>query len=392
LYSSYITKLNILILCENKGNFNNIHPVLESLEVNLDINVIYFNLDIFFHQNTRDYFNNNQIITPPLVFDKPFYSKNKIARLNTLRLLKKNINLGIDIDLIIAGSFGAVEYTVANAIINNNTNCKLIFIQDSILLQTEKYYKRNIFNVFRNLYYANQHRLNICDIIFVSGSVTKNVLIADGVQEKKIEITGIPRFSYLMNNQSYQTNTKKVLILLGANKWHGYNKKLFQFECFVINEIKKLIIEHTITYNILFRPHPRGNINFPRSLDNYIEDASVIEINDSILESDIIVSIGYPSTSLFEAVLLKKNVYLIKDGHINYKVNQQDIFDETINVIELDDFIYKIKNDLIHRNRNEGYINSNIHHFISDKTPNSVRRITDAILLNKINTLKTANA
>jgi len=384
--------LNILILCENKGNLNNVHPVLESLQVTLDINIIYFNLDIFFHQNTRDYCNNNQIITPPLAFDKPFYRKNKIARLYTLCLLKRNINLGIDIDLIIAGSFGAVEYTVANAIINNNSNCKLIFIQDSILLQTEKYYKRNIFNVIRNWYYANQHRLNICDFIFVSGSVTKNVLVADGVQEKKIEIAGIPRFSYLMSNQYEQTNTNKILILLGALEWHGYNKRLIQFERFVMNEINNLIIKHTTSYNILFRPHPRGNIEFPRSLSNYIEDASMIEINDSIIESDIIVSIGYPSTSLFEAVLLKKNVYLIKNEQINYKINQQDVFDETINVIELDDFIYKIKNDLIHRNRNEGYINSNIHHFISDKTPNSVRRITDAILLNKINTLKTANA
>ena len=384
--------MNILILCENKGNLNNVHPVLESLQVTLDINIIYFNLDIFFHQNTRDYCNNNQIITPPLAFDKPFYRKNKIARLYTLCLLKRNINLGIDIDLIIAGSFGAVEYTVANAIINNNSNCKLIFIQDSILLQTEKYYKRNIFNVIRNWYYANQHRLNICDFIFVSGSVTKNVLVADGVQEKKIEIAGIPRFSYLMSNQYEQTNTNKILILLGALEWHGYNKRLIQFERFVMNEINNLIIKHTTSYNILFRPHPRGNIEFPRSLSNYIEDASMIEINDSIIESDIIVSIGYPSTSLFEAVLLKKNVYLIKNEQINYKINQQDVFDETINVIELDDFIYKIKNDLIHRNRNEGYINSNIHHFISDKTPNSVRRITDAILLNKINTLKTANA
>jgi len=384
--------LNILILCENKGNLNNVHPVLESLQVTLDINIIYFNLDIFFHQNTRDYCNNNQIITPPLAFDKPFYRKNKIARLYTLCLLKRNINLGIDIDLIIAGSFGDVEYTVANAIINNNSNCKLIFIQDSILLQTEKYYKRNIFNVIRNWYYANQHRLNICDFIFVSGSVPKNVLVADGVQEKKIEIAGIPRFSYLMSNQYEQTNTNKILILLGALEWHGYNKRLIQFERFVMNEINNLIIKHTTSYNIFFRPHPRGNIEFPRSLSNYIEDASMIEINDSIIESDIIVSIGYPSTSLFEAVLLKKNVYLIKNEQINYKINQQDVFDETINVIELDDFIYKIKNDLIHRNRNEGYINSNIHHFISDKTPNSVRRITDAILLNKINTLKTANA
>jgi len=364
---------------------------LELLQATHEINVFYFNLDIIFHQNTRDYFNNNQIITPPLVFDKPFYSKNKIAKFNTLCLLKRNITLGIDIDMIIAGSLGAVEYTVAKAIITSNSHCKLLFIQDSILLQTEKYYKKNIFNIFRNWYYGSQHRHNICDIIFVSGMTTRNVLVADGVQEKKIEISGIPRFSYIMNNQYERTNTNKVLILLGANEWHGYNKRLVQFERFVINEINKLIIEHAISYNILFRPHPRGGINFPRSLNNYIEDTNIIDINESILESDIIVSIGYPSTSLFEGVLLQKNVYLIKNEKINYKVNQQDILDKTINVIEFNDFIYKIKNNSIQQNNSKGYSNCNIHHFISDKTSSSSRNISDKILLYKTNTFKSEN-
>lgn len=98
------------------------------------------------------------------------------------------------------------------------------------------------------------------------------------------------------------------------------------------------------------------------------------------IESDIVVSIGYPSTSLFEGVLLQKNVYLIKNEQINYKVNQKDIFDKTINVIELNNFIYKIKNDLIQQNNNKSYSNSNIQHFILDKTSSSARNISDEIL------------
>ena len=116
--------MNILILCENKGNLKNVHPILKSLEKQIDINIFYFNLDMFFHQNTRIDFIYNQVITMPLVFKTIFYNQNKIARLNALRLLKKNINIKSNIDLIIAGSFGVIEYTIAKEIIKLNSNCK----------------------------------------------------------------------------------------------------------------------------------------------------------------------------------------------------------------------------------------------------------------------------
>ena len=373
--------MNILVLCENKGNLKNVHPILKSLEKQTDINIFYFNLDMFFHQNTRIDFIYNQVITMPLVFKTIFYNQNKIARLNALRLLKKNINIKSNIDLIIAGSFGVIEYTIAKEIIKLNSNCKLVFIQDSILLQTEKYYKSDYLNTFRNWYYGNNPRQNICDIIFVSGMATKNVLVSDGVFKQKLKITGIPRFSYLFeHNQMAVTQKKKLLILMGANEWHGYKKDLASFEKYVINKIGSLAVNNTIPYRVAIRPHPRGNKGIPNKLNMVEENTSSISVNNSIRGSDIVVSIGYPSTSLFESILLGKDVYLINNKDIDYKVYDKDIYEKTIFVLSLEDFITNLQNDSISQNIGTDIYNNNIGHFIFDQTPNSSKNIADQIL------------
>ena len=201
-------------------------------------------------------------------------------------------------------------------------------------MRSDNNVKNKLFNIFRRYYYNNQPRHNICDLIFVSGKATKNVLINDGVDNKKIISTGLPRFKYLFLNKKMKLVNKKLLILLGANSWHGYGKKLILFERLVVKTLIELFNNNHLEYSLCIRPHPRGDSSLLNDFSQYSDDLRK-DVNSSILESSAVFSIGYPSTSLFEGKVVGKETYLIKSKDLVYDVLEQEKYENTIINISL---------------------------------------------------------
>ena len=346
---------------ENLKNFEPLIPYFSNYEVT------YFDLSNF-HKNKINYSHKDiNIISSNVKLEKSFYLLNPMKRLiKSLAFYFDLRKINHDYDIIITGRVGILEYLLIKYFKKKN-NAQSFSINDSVLIYHEQ---SSVFKKIRKIIYGFDVRQNICEKIFVSGEVSKQTLLKDGVDNNKIIVSGLPRFKkyFKLQDKVQKSTNKNVLIITGAHKWNGYNDWQDDQNMFlkVINELKN----HS--YKINVKPHPRDTFNF-NILNNLNILNSSTDINKLINKHDIIVCATSISTVLIQAGLMSKKTLFVKTrdlGHImdsfrfyldNFAFKRIEHFDsESFESAELP------KNDLLDM-------------YISNKSISSSKIITDEI-------------
>jgi hypothetical protein len=340
----------ILCICTNKQGVENIQPIVKAVKNLVEAEVIYLNMDGIYHQDCYSLLKNEKILDLGIKLNSPLLLMNNIKKMWTIYYCIKNIKIEEEFNYLIISGIGIIEYYLLKRMKNNYKNLKVYFIQDSILLYPEKYI---LMKKLRKIFYGFREKDNVCDYIFVSGELTKETKIIDGVERNKIIVSGNPRFSPLFVSQKQEIESRKIqfLFLTGAFSWHGQND-LENNERSILKEINMLAGRHKETININIKVHPRTyDISFYNELNNinHIYNNRSEDTYSIIKQNHIIISAQLPSTLLFESFWLGKMCifYENKNKYIMGDVNKfrQNVF--TVKSIEELEKIIKsiIKND-----------------------------------------------
>ena len=307
----------VLICSIDNENLKNFEPLLKD-HGELDFTI--FDLSNF-HKNEIIYNNDVDKIYSSIDVKKPFYLLNIYQKLKAVLNFRKEIKKIIhEFDIVICGRVGILEFELIKYL-KKNFNTLAYSINDSILIYHEQ---ASIFKRLRLIIYKFQVRQNICKKIFVSGTVSKNTLIKDGVKKDKIIISGLPRFKKYFNksmNGTVKNAFPKILVLTGAHEWNGYhkwqedqNEFLFKLDCL---NIKNVIIN--------IKPHPRDNFEFNQLSKLNILDKEV-NIDRAIQEHDIVICATSLSTALMQAGLLNKKTLFINTRDLSYLMDSYDYY------------------------------------------------------------------
>lgn len=169
--------------------------------------------------------------------------------------------------------------------------------------------------------------------ILVMDELAKESIVQDGIDEKRIAITGQPHFDVIcdMYEQAKESYDKKCWNIVFASEpishdydsdstehlYWGYNERTIftsLYKC-----VMKLGDKYGIKSRIIIRPHPREDKkNWNYIISEYSNENMIIECNDrddsfSILKSMDVVC-GISSMFLLEAFICKKDVISIEIG------------------------------------------------------------------------------
>jgi hypothetical protein len=320
----------VLICSIDNENLNNFEPIVHESQNKFDYT--FFDLSNF-HKNTINYKQPDiKKRKSKIQIDKPFYLLNVFKRLFTSILFAIEVSkIKEKYDIVICGRIGIIEYIIIKHF--KKSGAKAFSINDSILIYHEQ---RSLFKKIRLAIYGFTTRQNICDKIFVSGLISKNTLIKDGVSENKIIVTGLPRFAkYFKNTSIVNENniTQKVLILTGAHKWNGY----FEWQKDQEKFLKKINQLPQSQYEINVKPHPRDTFDF-----STVKNLNILpknsKIDEEIINNDIIISVTSVSTGLIQAGWLSKKVLFIRSRNLSYLMDNFLFFLSEFPSVRLQDF------------------------------------------------------
>ena len=321
---------NILICSIDNENLKNFEPLIS--EGKDKFNFTFFDLSNI-HQNNIRYKNRKiKKINSKIKLSKPFYLYNSFQKIIISYLFKREINKIIGkYDIVICGRIGILEYILIKYL-KRNYNSKAFSINDSILIYHEQ---SSLFKKLRLVIYGFKVRQNICDKIFVSGEISKNTLLADGVFEEKIEVSGLPRFKMYFNHKEKNQQNGAILILTGAHQWNGYK----DWQKDQDNFLKEISNYNFPDYKINIKPHPRDTFDFS-TLENINIVSKDMDINKAILENDIVICATSLSTAIIQAGLLGKKTLFIETRDLSYIMDSFNYYIDkfpTENIISFND-------------------------------------------------------
>ncbi len=346
---------------ENLKNFEPLVPYFSNHEVT------YFDLSNF-HKNKINYSHKDiNIISSNVKLEKSFYLLNPMKRLiKSLAFYFDLRKINHDYDIIITGRVGILEYLLIKYFKKKN-NASSFSINDSVLIYHEQ---SSLFKKIRKIIYGFGVQQNICEKIFVSGEISKQTLIKNGVYNNKIVVSGLPRFKkyFTSLDKVEKTGDNKILIITGAHKWNGYNDWQNDQNAFIkaINKLKN----HS--YEINIKPHPRDNFDY-NTLHNLNIFDSNADIDELISKHDIIVCATSISTVLIQAGLMTKKTLFIKTRDLGHIMDSFSFY--------LDNFAFK----KIEHFDSESFKNAKLPNkdllnmYISNKSIDSIKIITDEI-------------
>jgi hypothetical protein len=165
-------------------------------------------------------------------------------------------------------------------------------------------------------------------ILATWGKVSKNYLIQMGIDEKKIHITGTPR--YIRNKNIVPDKIKQIIseknIVLYAPP-HG----LFDFES--VNYINKMVLDffnELNNFELYIKPHPLSTSKdlkiFQNSSTSYVIMDKDSSINNILNSCDIFINCG--STLIINALIQNKYVICIDAKNMNYFLKPYYNYDE----------------------------------------------------------------
>lgn len=331
-----------MILMQDHENMNNLVPVANQL-VTEGVEIEFMHMDNILHQDIASYLpEGSHVIEFPVSTTKSFYLLKQLDRIRIiLRLLITPLKSTYK--YLLTGRIGILEYVVIKKLLKNNEATKVYSIQDAIIIYPES---NSAWKRLRKYLYFTKNRLNICDRIYVSGDVTKESMIYDGVDSEKIIVTGLPRFNVVEKHIDENLDSSKVfLFITGAHRWNGFTK-WGRFQEDTIDVIKN-IFQPASGYEIWIKQHPRDDYAIESDSIKVINDKS-IKVEDVLNQVDYIFASVSPSTILFQAINMGKKVFFVEYENLSpimpmYETMKKYI--PTINISELKNYIEKVLDD-----------------------------------------------
>ena len=305
--------MDILCLCPNRQNVENILPITDSLKTMARARVDFLKMDGFFAQDTESLLEGQNIVKLPIMLPQSFYFMGELEKLKYLRRIRKIIAFDKRYDVVLLGGMGIIEFHITR-LLKRRFGTKIFLIQDAISLTPEG---RSLKKRLRSIFYGFQIRHNLCTRIFVSGEATKRTLKSDEVHEHLIMVTGIPRFSYLFDQKLDNTcrptsDVLKILYLTAAYEWHGFSSRETEIQNETIQVLERMSESDCQDVAITVRLHPRLKLKVT-SEKVTVEDGLMTPIFKSIQQSDTVLSSTYPSTALFEALWFGKQAVVVRE-------------------------------------------------------------------------------
>jgi len=369
----------LLCICTNKQGVENIQPIAVAVKKMIDAEVIYLNMDGIYHQDCYSLLKNEKILDVGIRLKSPLVLMNIIKKMWSIYYCIKNIKIEEEFNYVIISGIGIIEYYLLKKMKNKYKNLKVFFIQDSILLYPEKYI---LMKKIRKIFYGFREKDNVCDYIFVSGELTKETKIIDGVERNKIIVSGNPRFSTLFVPQEQKIESRKIqfLFLTGAFSWHGQND-LENNERSILKEINMLAGRYKETINFNIKVHPRTyDMSFYNELNhiNHIYNNKNEDTYSIIKQHHILISAQLPSTLLFESFWLGKMCifYENKNKYIMGNVNK---FRENVFTVKSIEELEKIIKGIIKNDYDDKLYCKDKEYFISSGSIDSVNIISKKI-------------
>ena len=332
---------NVLICSIDNENLKNFEPLISKGKDNL--NFTFFDLSNI-HKNHIQYKDSKiKKIRSGITLTKPFYLYNSFQKILICYLFKREIKEIIgQYDIVICGRVGILEYILIK-FLKKKYGTKAFSINDSILIYHEQ---SSLFKKIRLAVYGFNIRQNICDKVFVSGEISKNTLLLDGVIDEKIQVTGLPRFKMYFENERENNQNKNVLILTGAHQWNGYKNWQKDQDSF-LNKISNLNFNN---YEINIKPHPRDTFDFStlKKINILPKD---MNIDKAIMENDIVMCATSLSTAMIQAGLLGKKTLFVKSQNLSYIMDSFNYYinkfpSENISTLNNNSLLKAKKNDM----------------------------------------------
>lgn len=380
-----IKKKKIIVFFRNYG-FQDLEYIVK--EDKFDFELLFFprnNIKKIFNKFFSDYLGN--------ISDNNYLSDNKSLNIkkekykNFIKEILKHLRKKMEISGILSFNF---RYFTEREIHKACSELGIKFIvchKESLILDAElkKYNEINI----KNGKYHGHH-------IIVYTERFKKILINSGIcEENKIHVTGMPRADYYFKNQDKNENNHILFLIPTIRQPYEYHDRKILFDKNELtteitktlidfakkNEDQKVIIKSKIYLE-------NEKIQHKLILKSKTRNCFFIKDGDSrnLIKNSKVV-IGFNSTGLIEALLLKKNILLpyfnIKD-EANFKkftLNLSKFANYAYSKKEMIDCLDKIcKKEISFNDNEELYLNKIIKDFIGNTDGQSSLRLKEKLI------------
>lgn len=328
-----MTGTNILISCQNKQECEALQPVADKLRREPNIAAVDFlSQDDIYAQGVTEflleYGESPFELGLPFQMRTPYTGEKWYLKLVIYRLLYSALYEYADnYGAIISGVDGLPIRILSQHSENTDTKIFQLIVSShnsnsessgTISEKAVKFGKRaakyglQLVSGYDFLTYPSTRGGSHSGLIFTPGRKVKQSLMESGIEEDRIQVTGIPRFKPLFSNSTdisapIENEYIDILYLPGAFKMHGYEEQ--QMAQYKQIEIISSWISKQTKFRLTIKPHPREDSNQYNELgekNNVSVKNPKCDLYEAIRNSDIVTTIA--STAAYEAVLLRRPV------------------------------------------------------------------------------------
>lgn len=292
--------MKILLVCGNSHGNRNLQAVGDALRSSAGVQLSFGSLrvregrEISIELHDLDSLDSSSALSW-------FYGKRPLARALALVRLRPVLTGLERFDAVVFFHFGALERMIAHRM-KVRWSSAILLVQDAMLLDPAG---RGFRDWVKRLVYRGKIHLSLCERVFVSGQATRDTLVRQGVEPKRVLITGIPRYAHV---QAWRTKADfskipRVLFLAGAHQWHGGRRSEDLAARNAMIELASGLAE-VEDVTICYRPHPRSLLGDEAQTARNM-GATLVEdgqFDDEVGRADFIVTCQYPSSVQFEAL------------------------------------------------------------------------------------------
>jgi len=330
----------ILFFPQNETHLENMIPLLPFLE-RAGYSNFFFDASDIYHQKIYDKYPNLNLIKVDYKCEKPFYTYGALGKLKVTNQFKSEVKkMNHSFDGLVFGNDGALQRVLmkcapigktffqVDAIINDNTFSfwdifkHSSFKSDDIKDWFRRKFKMTAMRVVRYLPYNYFMPSEIgtvkADRMYVMGQYVKEVLMSRGLEDKRIQVFGLPRFAKVFDfkhkGENLDQNGKfKVMTLTQSAVWHNDHVKeevqkaqLFK----LIDLIGVMRDKYGLDIELNIRLHPRDiaedrSYFFEKDYVNLLQG----ELYPQLMEHDIVVATT--STVLVETLAINGRVAIM---------------------------------------------------------------------------------
>ena len=242
---------------------------------------------------------------------------NKLVSVLTIKVNLRFLNVSLNkIEKIVIGNDGAIQRKIIENITKNNKCVQVEMWSDGLLEKHEitpalkiSRLIRRVFSKLKKSYLINSEVgvSYFLNAVYVLTESCKKSLIYNGGNAEIIKVAEFPRIKQLLNNKR-DNFKKRILLVVSAFAWHGRQ----DIENWEIETAKKFSNVYLEDVELSIRVHPRSSEELKNSIYSSGIASKYMDIDDDLCNSDIVIS--YASTSLLEAVLINRVVYVYENG------------------------------------------------------------------------------